>query len=410
LNAIRAIVARDFRRLRRAPLTVALLMAFPVAIAALIALAFGSGGAPPMDILVSSVDDSFVLDLLDNVGGSPAVPTKIARVDSTEGRALLQKGRGNAMLHFPAGFFDDVLDGRETTLEVWKNSRQGILPQVVEEGAYILADGLTVASDLFGEPIREIRTFRDGAATQDRLDATSLAMGGVFQRASPYLFPPAIGIANEATDESSGGPPTPGRLFLFVLPGLVVMALLMITDQSMRDWIRESTSGTLALSLTAPTRIEALVLGKIGFTVLLGLSVLTVFTLLGAPLLGDPIALDAFAALSLAFCFAAGGFSSIVYGVAKTERQGGTIGSVVMLVMAFLGGSYVPLSALPDNIRALSPFTVNFWAVDGYTKILQDGAGLFDVASNLGVLAVLGAVFGVGGSVLLRRRVMGGLR
>jgi len=409
LNALRAILARDARRLIRSPLTVVLLMVFPVAIAALVAVAFGSGAMPPLDILVSSEDDSFLFDLLDNLGGSSAVPTRIARVDSTEGRALLQKGRGNALVHLPAGFFDDVLDGRPTRIDVIKNSREVILPQVVEEGAYILADGLSVASDLFGEPVREIRELREGSFSQERFDATSLAIGIAFQRGAPFLFPPAIGLANASSNESSGGPPTPARLFLFVLPGLVVMAILLITDQSMRDWIRETKTGTLALALTTPTRVEALVFGKILFTALLALAVLAVFTALGAPLLDEPIALDAFALLSVAFCFAAGGFSSIVYGLAKNERQGASIGSVVMLVMAFLGGSYVPLSALPAGIRAWSPFTVNFWAVDGYTRILGDGAGISEIAANAGVLLLLAAVFCAGGSLLLRARVQRGL-
>ena len=76
--------------------------------------------------------------------------------------------------------------------------------------------------------------------------------------------------------------------------------------------------------------------------------------------------------------------------------------------MSFVGGSYVPLSALPPGLRALSPFTVNYWGVDGFTRILFSQAGLREVAANLGVLVALFVVLTFAGGALLRRRLAGG--
>ena len=105
---------------------------------------------------------------------------------------------------------------------------------------------------------------------------------------------------------------------------------------------------------------------------------------------------------------ARGGFASLTYGLARSERQGGVVGSIVLLVMSFLGGSYIPLSQLPSSLRVLSPFTVNYWGVDGFTRILFSQAGVRDVAGNLAVLLVLFAVLTAAGGALLRRRLMGG--
>jgi ABC-type multidrug transport system permease subunit len=76
--------------------------------------------------------------------------------------------------------------------------------------------------------------------------------------------------------------------------------------------------------------------------------------------------------------------------------------------MSFLGGSYIPLSALPQGMRALSPFTLNFWGVDGYTKILQDGIGLNGVALHVIVLLAIFAITSAAGSALMLRRLARG--
>ncbi len=128
------------------------------------------------------------------------------------------------------------------------------------------------------------------------------------------------------------------------------------------------------------------------------------------PFLDTSVDLPAFVALSVAFCLAAGGFAAITYGLARNERQGGVIGNVIMLVMAFLGGSYLPLDSLPASLRAFSPFTLNFWAVDGYMKIIQEGAGLAAVATNLAVLVGLAAVLTFTGGGMLRTRIARSLR
>jgi ABC-2 type transport system permease protein len=183
------------------------------------------------------------------------------------------------------------------------------------------------------------------------------------------------------------------------------MVLLMIADHTLRDLLREATRGTLALSLTAPVRTETIIAGKIAFTVLLGVVCIAILTPFGAIFVDDPVDVPAYIALSVAYCLAAGGFASITYGLAKSERQGGVVGSIVVLVMAFIGGSYIPLNVLPSGIRALSPFTLNYWGVDGYGKILREHAGLTGIAPNLGILLALFVILTATGASLLRRRL-----
>jgi ABC-type multidrug transport system permease subunit len=114
-----------------------------------------------------------------------------------------------------------------------------------------------------------------------------------------------------------------------------------------------------------------------------------------------------FLLLSLSLVLAVTGLASTVYGLSKDDRQGSTIGSVLYLVLAFSGGSFLPLDSLPAALRAVSPFSLFFWGTDGYQSLLA-GGDLGGVLRHVGILAVSGLVLLVLGSALLRRRMLKG--
>ena len=58
-----------------------------------------------------------------------------------------------------------------------------------------------------------------------------------------------------------------------------------------------------------------------------------------------------FVLLSLALIVAVTGFASVMYGLARTERQGSTISSMLLLTFAFTGGSFIQVEALPAAMR-----------------------------------------------------------
>ncbi|NCQ33627.1 ABC transporter permease, partial [bacterium] len=72
--------------------------------------------------------------------------------------------------------------------------------------------------------------------------------------------------------------------------------------------------------------------------------------------------------------------------------------------MSAMGGSMVPLQQLPAGMRAVSDFTLNFWVIDGLTRVMFESAGLGEVGRNLAVLTVAGLVLAVAADALLVRR------
>lgn len=411
MSAFAALLRRDWRRTRRSPTGTLLLLLFPIALGTVFSFAFGGSSTPRVRLLLALEDDGLLGRLLSGAAADERFDERfqVSVVDSTEGRRLLDRDQASALLVLPKDFTQSVLDGTPTTISVWKNPRESILPQVVEEGAILLADALGAASRLFAGPLETIR----GAVAQGgNLDAALIASAAAgitesLNGASRFLFPPVVQLE---TKTDGGSNDTPGLVFLLIFPGFVVMTIVMIADFTMRDLLRDATRGTLALTMTSPTSAGTVVRAKIAFTILLGLFCLTILSAFGAPFLKTPVDPAAFLALSVALCAAAGGFVALTYGLAKSERQGAVVGSMVLLVMSFLGGSYIPLQALPPGMRALSPFTLNYWGVDGFAKILGDGAGVAGIAPHLAVLTAIFVLGSWSGSSLLERRFRRGAR
>ncbi|MDP6528541.1 MAG: ABC transporter permease [Gemmatimonadota bacterium] len=412
MRTLTAILRRDFRRRRRAPLGTLLMLAFPLALGAVFALAFG-GSEPPRLRVALDIRDEGLFGMF--LGGAVERPEFTDRVevtlaDSTTGRELLDRNEVSALVVIPADFTRAILGERSVEIPVWKNPRERVLPGVAVEGARILATGADAATLLLAEPLRHLRDLLDESETppDTRIATLAVLFHHAIDRVARVLLPPVAGLAT--TTDSEAASPSSGSLFLLFLPGFAVVALLMVMDQSMRDFPREFVGGTLARCLAAPVRPGAIITGKILSTTILGVVCAAILTPFGAVFVDEPVDLPAFALLTIAFCGAAGGLGALVYGGAKSERQGAIVGPIVLLVMSFLGGSYVPLSALPPSMRALSPFTLNFWAVDGYGRILRDGAGVAGVAAHIGVLLALAIVLTTAGGLLLRRRFAGGHR
>ena len=115
-----------------------------------------------------------------------------------------------------------------------------------------------------------------------------------------------------------------------------------------------------------------------------------------------------FIVLSLALILAITGYAALVYGGVSTERQGATISSVLLLIFAFAGGSFIQVGDLPAVMQRFAPISPFYWGTTGYQTLIRDGGGLSDVLPNAGVLAALGVVLLAAGATLLQRKMRGG--
>ena len=409
------LIRKDLQRRRARPASTLVMVAFPLFMSLALGLVMGGGGGddgkfPAIDILVENRDDGFLAEAL--VGGlsSPQSEGYLrAREVGEEGRALMEKGKASALLTIPAGFTDAILDGKPSELRVMRNPSEGIKPEIVVQGAELVAAWLDLGSRLLGGELGELKSLIEAEEIPPaaRVGALASRITDRMDAVQDVLFPPLVGVgsAKEKADADDGGFGA-GDIFGYVLVMTSLMALLFVAVRSVTDLFEEQNSGMLRRQFVAPQPVWRIMTAKFLFSVVLGLLVMTILAVCGLVLgwIASPAHPEAAVLLLLAFNLAACAVVAVIVGLSRNEKQAGILSWLIVMGMSALGGSMVPLSQLPGGMRAVSDFTLNFWAIDGLTRVMYEGAGLGAVAVNLLVLAGAGVMLAVLAGALLTRR------
>jgi ABC-type Na+ efflux pump permease subunit len=415
-----AIVRRDLLRFVRNPMRAVLLLAIPLALAGVFALAFGGGGPDlRIRVLVFDEDEGVISGLLTGALGNAGDFGGGERLEivpvGEEGYAMMEEGEASALIRIPEGFSEDFLAGREATLELVKNPSQRFLPQIVQEGLDLGAVVASQASRVLRPELDTLQGMLDGTDAPGDLQVAQLAvaLNQRVQSLDRYVLPPAIELetVDVENDAEAGGSQLsgPANVLAFFLPGLAVLGLLFFSQAATRDVVVERESGLLKQLLTAPVSISEYVAGKCLSVVvisLLGFGVLiAVGAVAGVPW-GDPLAV---VALIVVAAFASSGLLLLLMSVAGNEKQADALTTIVIIVSSMVGGSFLPIGMIPDFLLPLSRATINYWVASGFDALLRGDGGLGEVLTNVAVLGGLGALFLAIGAAVMHRRLARGM-
>jgi ABC-2 type transport system permease protein len=418
MRRLTLLVAKDLKRKARSPLGFLVVLSFPLVFAGLIALVFGAKGGdlPKVRLLIENRDDGFVASALASAFTSKeaAEHFDVRTVAEGKGRPILEAGEASALLVLPQHLTSDLIDGRPVTLELWRNPAEGILPEVAEQIARILAEVLDGGTRVLRGPLDRLRPYLGQGSTAPS-DASVAEIAVAFKRsltgAGTFVFPPAITLAGAFGEAAGDGAPegeATSTIFLAVLPGVAVYALFLVGDNAMRDVLAEGTLGTLKRQLAGPLGAGTILTGKALYSGVLSLAALAVFSGVAAVFVPSTPSPLGILALSLALILAVVVTAATIYGLARTERRGATFASIVYLTMGFLGGSFVSVDNLSGTMQAIARWTPFYWANSGYRTLLEKGGGLGDVLPNVAVLSITGAALLAAGALFLGRAVRRG--
>jgi ABC-2 type transport system permease protein len=108
--------------------------------------------------------------------------------------------------------------------------------------------------------------------------------------------------------------------------------------------------------------------------------------------------------LITAFSLAGCGLMGLVFALVRTERQAGVLSWLVIMGNSALGGSMVPVENMPAPMQALTPYTLNYWAIDGFKELVFDAASTAGIARHLLVLGLAGVALAAAGWAVMVRR------
>jgi len=405
------ILRRDLLRYWRNPIRTALLFAMPLVIAGIFALAFGGGGGDQITVkvLLFDEDDSLLSMLLEGAGGSSQTNQNLEVVPvGEEGYEMMEHGEASALIHLPAGFTADYLDGKPTTIGVVKNPSERFLPKVVDEGVRIGAVGLSEASQVFRAELAQMGDFAREKSFPADLAVAGLSAGvnNKIKGLERFLFPPVVVLESvslrpeDGEDEDSGF-----NILAYVLPGFSVMGILFLAQSATRDILRDRESGLLRQLLTAPVSVNDYLGGKclsvfavtaLGFAIFVLIGIAAGINWGPAPAVG---------ALMLASALASAGLLILIMSLVGSERQGDTLTTIVIIVSSMIGGAFMPVSQMPSFIKPISATSLVYWSTEGFTKLMIHGGGLGDIVLNLMVLTVAGAALMLIGALVLKRKI-----
>lgn len=418
------LLKKDLLRRRRAPLAVIALLAFPLMFAGLISLAFGGGDSPlpAAKLLIEDHDKSYASRLVGGFFDSEELRRFVeASPAGDDGRQRLANGEVSALLVLPEGLTDRLLAGDKVELELLRNPAESILPQIAEEISRTLTDVLAIGAELLKSQKDELGI--TNLESFDQLDEAGFGRFGIAAQRlgraiGPYLDleDPIVAIEQVeldkegkpetepvVTDDAADGPSARTLIFLMILPGVMVYSLFSIGEQMMRDLLFEASHGTLRRQLCAPLTVVQLIAAKVLVAATVASAALLLLMGLAVGLTGRGVDPIGFAVLSLAVVLAVAGASATIYGFARTERQGAAIANMIYLLLAFVGGAFIPLDSLPAAARKIAPFSPFYWGTRGFQDLLA-GQNISDILPAIGILLGLGGILLTLGSVLLDRR------
>ena len=408
------LIRKDLVRRWRSPLSTLVMIAFPLLMSLALGTVYSGGGGgdedfPRIRLLVQNRDEDGFLSqaIIGSLGQEQAQEFLEVVVVGDEGAAMMEKGEASALIVLPPDFTRDVLDGRPAAIGVVRNPAEGIKPEIIVQGAGLVATYVDQGARLLGDELGSINEMihADSLPPTARVAALAGSIMERFRGADRYLFPPLVRIGSvkeSAAEEDSGG----SGIFGYILIMTTVMALMLVASRSLGDVYDEQKSGMLRRQLSTPVGVEMIVGAKMIFGAVLGLLVMAILAAIGLLMgwIAPPI--DPLGALLVAasFSLAASGCLALVIALCRTEKQAGIWSWLVVMGMSALGGSLTPVQGLPAPMRAIAPFTINYWAIDGFTRLIFDGQGAAGVLRNAFALTATGIVTTLAAQFLLVRR------
>lgn len=96
--------------------------------------------------------------------------------------------------------------------------------------------------------------------------------------------------------------------------------------------------------------------------------------------------------MALACAAASAGLALLLLSLCRTTQQAATFSPFFVLIISALGGSMVPRFMMPDWLQAVSLFTPNAWAIEGFYGALIRGDSWAQLAQPSGILAAVALV------------------
>jgi len=174
--------------------------------------------------------------------------------------------------------------------------------------------------------------------------------------------------------------------------GTAVMMLLFSVAGIGGSLLDEKQEGMLKKLLCSPVPPNHILFGKMIFANIISIVQLVIMFVYAWLMFGLDILhhLPSLVLMIVTIAFACSGFGVVLASFAKTREQVQGFSTIIVLVMSAIGGSMIPLVAMPEIMQKIAVFTVNYWGIQGVYDIFWKLVPLTNITFLSRVLVLIG--------------------
>ena len=383
-----AIALANMKRLFRDRLGLFFIFVLPIVLIIVLGAAFGGGVTPKLGV-VGGAGGRLAEELrsgLDDV-------RDVEVVDYSDRASLLdavEHGVAEGGLFIPSDYDEWLLEGGEVEVSF-----------VARPGSFLAFSLRTAAQTEIDEQSARIRAARFateevGGGFEQNLERAEGVTAGV----------PDVRVSTDFAQEDAAE--VENSQFAFPAAQELLLFMFVTSLSAAAQLIQTRQLGVSRRMISTPTSVRTVILGealgRFGVAILQGLFILVFSALLFGIDWGDPLATGLVVIL---FALVGAGAAMLVGATFRNDEQANSVGLLLGLGLAALGGCMVPLEVFPRTMETVAHITPHAWAVEGMTDIVLDRAGVSDVSLQLGVLLVYAVVLLTIATWSLRRRIVG---
>jgi ABC-2 type transport system permease protein len=102
--------------------------------------------------------------------------------------------------------------------------------------------------------------------------------------------------------------------------------------------------------------------------------------------------ISGFIVMGLCTAFAVASFGILLASICRTRAQLGALSTLLVLTMSAIGGSMFPRYLMSEAMQKAGLWTINAWAIDGFTKVFWRDLPVSALWPQVGVLLAIGVV------------------
>ena len=184
------------------------------------------------------------------------------------------------------------------------------------------------------------------------------------------------------------------------LSAWTLFAIFFIVIPLSINIVKEKSQGTAVRLLTQPVGMATVFAGKVITYLLIAMAqfylmvavAVFLFPSMGLPPLNIGGHLALMSVVALFSGLAAIGYGVLIGTVAKTQEQSAPFGSTSVIILAAIGGVWVPVFAMPKAMQAIAKASPMNWGLNAFYDVMLRNCGILDLLPEIGLLVLFFAL------------------